>query len=211
MAYHARTFIDFWNLSINWNDRMPEGTGIDWRKLPKELMAAAATIYSDLGIEADLELDETLVYASVDLTAQGKKLRGWLETFLDRLPSVRVTTKERRPRPYKVHCRHCDTEILACPTCSTTLTRAVEKGVDTHIITDLLTLGFQNKFDVAILVSSDADFVPGVTRIQEQGLKVINATWAGTGHELRKACWASVELDSIAPNMTRPIPTPVIP
>ena len=36
----------------------------------------------------------------------------------------------------------------------------MEKGVDTAIITDLLTLAWEGAYDVAILVSSDADLVP---------------------------------------------------
>lgn len=205
MAYHARVFIDFWNFSLNWNQRQPTGTRIDWKKLPREMLSSATQIYSDVGLGGEnLELDETLVYASVDIsTDHGRKLKGWLETFLDRQPSVRVITKERAPRPFKVHCRHCDTETSACPNCSTTLTRSIEKGVDTHMVTDLLSLGFQKMFDVALLLSSDADFVPGVTRIQESGLKVINASWANHGHELKGACWASFDLDSVAANLIR--------
>jgi len=51
---------------------------------------------------------------------------------------------------------------------------------------------------VALLVSSDSDFVPAVKRVQEKGLKVINAAWRGKGHELKAACWASFDLDTIA-------------
>lgn len=204
MPYHARVFIDFWNFSLNWNQRQPSGSRIDWQKLPREILAATSRIYGDLGLSSELELDETLVYASVDIsTDTGRKLKGWLDTFLDRQPSVRVMTKERTSRPFKVHCRQCGTETSACPACSATLTRSVEKGVDTHMVTDLLSLGFQKAYDVAVLMSSDADFVPGVTRIQESGLKVINASWANHGHELKGACWASFDLDTIAPNVRR--------
>ena len=60
----------------------------------------------------------------------------------------------------------------------------MEKGVDTAIITDLLTLAWEGAYDVAILVSSDADLVSGVERLQAKGLKVGNATLRGTD-----TCW----------------------
>ncbi|MFL6127975.1 MAG: NYN domain-containing protein [Mycobacteriales bacterium] len=78
-----------------------------------------------------------------------------------------------------------------------------EKGVDAAIVTDLLSLAWQDAFDVAVLVSSDADFVPAVERVQEKGLKVINAAWQGKGHELKAACWASFDLDTIASTIRR--------
>lgn len=35
-----------------------------------------------------------------------------------------------------------------------------EKGVDVRIATDMITLAGADDYDVAVLVSSDADFVP---------------------------------------------------
>jgi uncharacterized LabA/DUF88 family protein len=52
--------------------------------------------------------------------------------------------------------------------CGKGLRRAVEKGIDTPIVTDLLTLAWQDAFDVAVLLSSDADFIPAVQRTQER-------------------------------------------
>ncbi|MHB8340254.1 MAG: NYN domain-containing protein [Mycobacteriales bacterium] len=79
----------------------------------------------------------------------------------------------------------------------------VEKGVDTAIATDLLTLAWQRDYDVAVLVTSDADFVPAVERIQDRGLKVINAGWRNKGHELKKASSASFDIDTIAEALRR--------
>jgi uncharacterized LabA/DUF88 family protein len=78
-----------------------------------------------------------------------------------------------------------------------------EKGVDAAIVTDMLSLAWQNAYDVAVLVSSDADFVPAVERVQERGLKVINAGWAGKGHELKAACWGSFDLDTVTATICR--------
>jgi hypothetical protein len=102
-----------------------------------------------------------------------------------------------------VHCQACGKDFVQCPSCAEPLTSSLEKGVDTAIVTDLMSMAWQSAFDVAILVSSDADFVPAVQRIQERGLRVINATWQHDGHELRRTCWASFDLDGVARNMLR--------
>ena len=80
---------------------------------------------------------------------------------------------------------------------------APEKGVDTAIVTDMLALAGENAFDVAILLSSDADHIPAVEWIQARGRKVINATWANHGFDLKRTCWASIELDTVMPLLKR--------
>jgi uncharacterized LabA/DUF88 family protein len=67
----------------------------------------------------------------------------------------------------------------------------------------MLSLAWQNAYDIAVLVSSDADFVPAVTKIQDAGLKVINAAWADRGHHLKRACWGSFNLNPITSTITR--------
>jgi uncharacterized LabA/DUF88 family protein len=154
------------------------------------------------GIAEELALEETLVYASVNPQSEGK-LRGWLETFLDRQPSFRVKIRERKSKGRKVHCSACGTYNENCQSCGAPFTWAPEKGVDTAIVTDLLSLAGEDAFDVAILLSSDADHIPAVDWIQARGRKVINATWANHGFDLKRTCWASIELDAVMGLMTR--------
>lgn len=90
-----------------------------------------------------------------------------------------------------------------CGECGEAPTWAPEKGVDAAIVTDLLSLGSEERFDVAILLSSDADHIPAVEWVQGRGLKVINATWAGHGFDLARTCWASFELDTVMPLIRR--------
>jgi len=85
----------------------------------------------------------------------------------------------------------------------TSFRQGTEKGVDTAIVTDLLSLAWERAYDIAVLVSSDADFVPAVERLQEKGFKVVNATWQGHGHQLARVCWASFEIDHLIPQLTR--------
>ncbi len=80
-----------------------------------------------------------------------------------------------------------------------------EKGVDAAIVTDLLSLAFRQTYELAILVSGDADFIPAVDYVQGMGgVKVINATWAGRGFDLKKRCWAAFDIDDIASSIQRP-------
>jgi uncharacterized LabA/DUF88 family protein len=48
-----------------------------------------------------------------------------------------------------------------------------QKGVDTLITMDLMTIPAQKSIKTIILVSCDTDFVPILKQIQEKGLKVI--------------------------------------
>jgi uncharacterized LabA/DUF88 family protein len=75
----------------------------------------------------------------------------------------------------------------------------------------MLSLAWQGAYDVALLVTSDADFVPAVTHVQARGLKVINAGWRVKGHELKKACWAAFDIDDIAATISRPTAVRAVP
>jgi uncharacterized LabA/DUF88 family protein len=50
--------------------------------------------------------------------------------------------------------------------------RIIEKGIDTLISKDILTFAFKDKFDTAILVSGDGDFIPIIDEIKSYGKKV---------------------------------------
>lgn len=201
MALRTRVFIDFWNFQLNWNERAGEAR-IDWPVVPRVLIGEAKQRFEKAGIEDSVTLDETLVYASYNPRRDGK-LKGWLDSFLDKQPGFRVKTRERREKPRAVHCPSCGHDNKECSECGSGFRWAPEKGVDTAIVTDLLSLASERTFDVAILLSSDADHIPAVEWVQERGLKVINVTWARHGFDLAKTCWASVELDSVMALMRR--------
>lgn len=197
MEYRTSIFIDFWNLSLQWRERA-NGEHIDWLKIPSVILGECERRLETTGRPEDsLHLEETLVYASYDEDEAGRKLKGWLDAFLDRQPRFRVTTRARRSKPRSVYCRACEGTIEYCPHCKEALRWSPEKGVDTAIVTGLLSLASERAFDAAILISSDVDYLPAVEWLQSRGFKVINATWANLGNELARACWASIELDSI--------------
>ena len=70
------------------------------------------------------------------------------------------------------------------------------KGDDIHLATDMLSSAYENKYDVAILVSGDGDFVPVIRKVQKLGKKVENAYFSVSRSDyLRNTCNASVLLD----------------
>ncbi len=72
----------------------------------------------------------------------------------------------------------------------------VEKGIDIHIAVDMLTLAYKNAYDVAILVSGDADFAKAVEAVQDLGKHVENATTKSTSsNRLAQTCDKIIRID----------------
>ena len=79
----------------------------------------------------------------------------------------------------------------------------VEKGIDTAIVTDMISLAWENAWDIAILVSSDRDLIPPVEFLTTRGRKVINAYFPPTGAHLARTCWASINLQPLLKELKR--------
>jgi hypothetical protein len=202
LAYRTRLFIDFWNFSLRWADHA-DGERVGWGKLPEVLLDEAQRQLQAVGLEEPLQLQETRVYGSYDLTEGGKRLRNWLNLRLSKEPSYQVRAVVRREKPFSLHCRRCGHLTEQCSNCDTYYRSAPEKGIDAAIVTDLVSLAAEDALDVAILVTTDADFVPPVRWLQDRGFAVVNATWANCGPVLENACWASFELDTLVPALAR--------
>ena len=199
MPEKVRLFIDFWNLQLAWNEHAG-GARLNWPKLPQVLLAQAQVLS---GLDT-FQYDGTSVYASVDVTkAADRNLRNWLDNFLDRQAGITVFVRERRPRTRTIHCQECNQEFSACPHCGKPLRKAAEKGVDAAIVTDMMSLAWEGACTIPILISSDADFIPTVERLQAKGMKVVNAAWRKEGHDLAKTCWVSIILDDLVEELTR--------
>lgn len=82
--------------------------------------------------------------------------------------------------------------------------RRRQKKVDTLLATDMLVGAFTNIFDVAILVSGDADFVPVVDEVRRRGISVVVGIGADGAGELVRACdravWFVKEEPQVAVN-----------
>ena len=49
---------------------------------------------------------------------------------------------------------------------------AIEKKIDIQIAIDIISLAYENAYDIAVLISGDGDFVPVVKKLKELGKKV---------------------------------------
>ena len=72
------------------------------------------------------------------------------------------------------------------------------KGDDIYLATDMLSFAYENKYDIAILVSGDGDFVPAIKKVQKLGKKVENAYFSvSRSNFLKSVCNSSVLMDEI--------------
>ncbi|MBI1973632.1 NYN domain-containing protein [Candidatus Micrarchaeota archaeon] len=72
------------------------------------------------------------------------------------------------------------------------------KGDDINLAVDMLSLAYENKYDAAILVSGDGDFVPLVERVRSLGKNVtIACFYRGRSPRLLESCNNCLVLDSI--------------
>ena len=78
-----------------------------------------------------------------------------------------------------------------------------EKGVDTRIATDMIKLAWADNYDVAVLLSSDRDFVPVVDFLSTKGIKVIHGAFPPQGAALTQACWGNVRILEVAERFRR--------
>jgi uncharacterized LabA/DUF88 family protein len=185
----TRIFIDFWNFQLSLNDVAGKTYRADWNKLSPWLIAQAQAI-----IGFPLQYEGTTVYLSYDpRRPEDKSLRNWANNFLDHLPGVNIVMQERKPKNPPI-CPSCHVSIDKCPHCGASTAGTVEKGVDTAMVTDLLALAWANAWEVAILLSSDRDFIPAINLLAQKGFHVINAHFPPIGAELSKTCWASIDL-----------------
>ncbi|MCE2511502.1 MAG: NYN domain-containing protein [Acidimicrobiia bacterium] len=202
MRLRTRIFVDFWNYQLNWNERTNRAP-CDWKALPNVLMVESKRLLATAAGTTRLFSTRPSSTPASSPATLTRNLKTWLTTFIDRQPSFRVKIRDRRVRSGGVWCNSCRTQIAECPHCRAAFERSPEKGIDAAIATDLLSLAWEGVLDMAVLVSGDSDFVPAVERIQEKGLKVMNATWRNHGHELDHVCWASFDLDSVVGSLLR--------
>ena len=69
-----------------------------------------------------------------------------------------------------------------------------EKGVDTSVVTDMISLAWEDNYDVAVLVSADKDFIPVAEFLERKGKKVLHGAFPPKGSELTRKCWGSIDL-----------------
>ncbi len=72
----------------------------------------------------------------------------------------------------------------------------VEKGVDVALATDLIAMAWENAYDVAVIVSGDADYAGAVSKVMSKGKNVELASFKKSlSKELKEACLSKMILD----------------
>lgn len=206
-----RVFVDYWNFQLNLNEREAKlqqvsdyRFRVNWRDLgPWLTQKACLTIGGD---PRNASFEGAIIYASYNPnTDEGRRFHNWTTTWLDRQPGVDVRVLERKPKA-QPKCPTCHKEIEYCPhsDCGKPIRATTEKGVDTLIATDLIRLAWEGAYDVAVLASSDGDFVPAVAFLNQKGRKVIQAGFPPSGVDLATACWASFDIFKDRAEIARP-------
>jgi uncharacterized LabA/DUF88 family protein len=196
----VRIFIDFWNFSLSLR-RADESFMIDWTKVADALTAAAGKL---LDKSIPLTFEAMHIYGSFDpAKSNDAKFKDWFTTWLDRQRGTHTVLLERQKKRNYIICPTCQAEAKQCKECSSDLRGTEEKGVDTRIVTDMISLAWSGGYDVAVLVSSDRDFVPVADFLQSKGIKVIHAAFPPSGSQLSQRCWANFNVGAIAKSFSR--------
>ena len=75
----------------------------------------------------------------------------------------------------------------------------VEKGVDVRMAVDIVTHAYSNIYDIGIVVSGDADFVPAIKAAQDFGKKMVNVCFPKTkSFHLNQVCNETITIDKEA-------------
>nr|WP_242543741.1 NYN domain-containing protein [Corallococcus sp. NCSPR001] len=190
----VRIFVDFWNFQLGINQAIGKKFHLDWKTFGPWITQRAAELTLEAGQQGRMRYEGLHVYLSYNpKKPEDTKLRHWATNVLDRFPGVQVTAMERKPKN-PPDCPLCHASVAVCPHCSGSMAGTVEKGVDTAIVTDMIRLAWEKSYDVAVLVSSDRDFIPAVDFLDKKGLKVIHAGFPPKGVDLATSCWASFDL-----------------
>ncbi len=194
----VRIFVDFWNFSLSLR-REDDTFMIDWKPVAGVFVAEAGQL---LGAPAIYEAMH--IYGSYDpAKPNDAKFRNWFTTWLDKLPGVHTIMLERQKKRNHVTCPQCHGEVTNCPHCSSDLRGTEEKGVDTRIATDLISLAWSNGCDVAVIASADRDFVHVANFLQSKGIKVIHAAFPPAGSQLSQKCWANFNVTNLMAKFKR--------
>ena len=193
-----RVFVDYWNFQLTLNEREAAirnaadfRFSVDWVGLGRWLADKGRIM---LGIN-QIDYGGCHIYASYDAKTEGTKFYRWMMTFLNRQPGVIAQCIKRSPRSLP-RCPTCHQTITHCPHqgCQAPIVATIEKGVDTRIVTDMISLAWQDAYDIAVLASLDADLIPAVEFVQQKGKRVIQAGFPPKGTALATECWASFDV-----------------
>jgi uncharacterized LabA/DUF88 family protein len=165
---------------------------LDWTSVPAVCCDKVKELVQPV---SGVSYDGLHVYSSyTDGKGPDMKHKNWIETWLDRQPGVVATCVKRSQKKSPPKCPSCHAEASHCVVCDHDMRGMEEKGVDTRIVTDMMSLAWNGAYDVAVLISADRDFIPVAEELQKRGIKVIHAKIGRAGMDLAAHCWASFDL-----------------
>ncbi len=187
----VRIFVDFWNFSLSLRS-IDDDFRVDWRPIGQLFTIEAAKLV-DPTMQAVFE--GIHIYSSIDPNKSADtKLKHWLTNSLDKMPGTHVVVQERQKKKSFPKCPACQHGVEHCSECGADMRGTEEKGVDTRIVTDMISLAWSNAYDVAVLVSADRDFVPVAEFLQTKGIKVVHGCFPPKGNHLSQKCWGNLNL-----------------
>ena len=190
----VRVFVDFWNFTLTMRD-VDEKFRTDWRMLGPVLSSAAVAYIDKDATDAYQGLN---FYGSHDpANPQGGKLLRWATTVVDTFPGVSVSMVPRQKKRRPPKCPACQEDVGTCPACGADMRGTEEKGVDVRMATDMISLAWVDNYDVAMLASSDRDFVPVAEFLATRGIKVIHGAFPPKGAQLTQKCWGSISVAAL--------------
>lgn len=145
----------------------------------------------EIGARAQLEIDLPEVVATL-----GKMITTQLnqpihrQFWYDGIP-------DSGPHRYQRALRTCDGVQLRTGQLIEWGERRTQKGVDTRLVADLVVNGVSEKFTDFVLVSGDADMIPGVEEVTSRGgrMHLYGFGWDSMSSALRHACDSTTILD----------------
>ena len=196
----VRVFIDFWNFQLALNKPEPRFEA-DWRELGPLLAREAVRVVDETG---SLTYQGMNVYGSYGKNDSDLRLLNWANQTLSSFPGVHVKFLERRRKRSGPVCPSCHKEVSICPHCDGDMRRGTEeKGVDTRIATEMISLAWTDNYEVAVLVSSDRDFIPVVEFLETKGIKVVHGAFPPAASELTRKCWGSIIIPHVQEQFRR--------
>ena len=199
--HRVRVFVDFWNYTLSMRD-VDKGFRTDWSRLGPVLTHAATTAIDDTASGTYQGLN---FYGSYD-PAKDRKLHRWATTVVDTFAGVSVSIVPRQKKHSPPACPACHELVSTCPACGANMRGTEEKGVDVRMATDMISLAWVDNYDIAVLLSSDRDFVPVAQFLETRGIKVIHGAFPPKGAQLTQRCWGSINIADLCENfrLTRP-------
>ena len=173
--HRVRVFMDFWNYTLHMKS-VDEPFRTDWSKLGPVLSRAATEVVDPT---ATGEYQGLNFYGSYNPAgATDRKLHRWATGVVDTFPGVKVSMAPRQRKRSPPSCPRCHQPVTTCPGCGA----------------DMISLAWVDNYDIAVLVSSDRDFVPVAEFLETRGIKVIHGAFPPKGSELTARCWASISV-----------------